>query len=46
MECSEAVTTQRYDLSGRKLSGSNNHHGIIIEQYIDKNGVKHSRKRF
>ena len=43
MECSEAVTTQRYDLSGRKLSGSNNHHGIIIEQYIDKNGVKHSR---
>lgn len=46
MECSEVVTTQRYDLSGRKLSGSNNHHGIIIEQYIDKNGVKHSRKRF
>lgn len=46
MECSEAVTTQRYDLSGRKLSGSNKHHGIIIEQYIDKNGVKHSRKRF
>jgi arabinoxylan arabinofuranohydrolase len=46
IECSEAVTTQRYDLSGRKLSGSNNHHGIIIEQYIDKNGVKHSRKRF
>lgn len=46
MECSEAVTTQRYDLSGRKSSGSNNHHGIIIEQYIDKNGVKHSRKRF
>ena len=46
MESSDPVKTQCYDLSGRKLSGSNNHHGIIIEQYIDKNGVKHSRKRF
>lgn len=46
MESSDPVKTQRYDLSGRKLSGSNNHHGIIIEQYIDKSGVKHSRKRF
>ena len=46
MESSDPVKTQCYDLSGRKLSDTSNHRGIIIEQYIDKNGVKHSRKRF
>ena len=46
MESSDPVKTQGYDLSGRKLSGTSNHRGIVIEQYIDKNGVKHSRKRF
>ena len=33
-----------FDLSGRRLSDSNNHHGIVIEQYQDANGNKHSRK--
>ena len=46
MESSDPVKTQCYDLSGRKLSDTSNHRGIVIEQYIDKNGVKHSRKRF
>jgi len=35
---------QLYDLSGRRLSGAQQHRGIVIEQYIDENGVKHSRK--
>ncbi len=46
MESSDPVKTQCYDLSGRKLSDTSNHRGIVIEQYIDKNGVKHSRKRY
>lgn len=46
MESSNPVKTQGYDLSGRKLSDTSNHRGIVIEQYIDKNGVKHSRKRY
>ena len=33
-----------YDLSGRRLSGVQQHCGVIIEQYTDENGVKHSRK--
>ncbi len=33
-----------YDLSGRRLSGAQEHRGIVIEQYTDENGVKHSRK--
>ena len=41
---SKLSNRQLYDLSGRKLSDVNQHHGIIIEQYTDKNGVKHSRK--
>lgn len=40
----KAITPQSYDLSGRRLSDVNQHHGIVIEQYTDKNGVKHSRK--
>ena len=40
------VKTQSYDLSGRKLSDSHQHRGIVIEQYTDEKGVKHSRKRF
>ena len=35
---------QRYDLLGRRLSEAQQHRGIIIEQYTDENGVKHSRK--
>ncbi len=35
---------QRYDLSGRRLSEAPQHRGIVIEQYTDENGVKHSRK--
>lgn len=38
------VTTQRYDLSGRRISNSSQHRGIVIEQYTDRNGVKHTRK--
>ena len=35
---------QIYDLSGRQLSDAEQHRGIVIEQYTDENGVKHSRK--
>ena len=35
-----------YDLFGRRLSDTNNYRGIVIEQYTDENGVKHSRKRY
>ena len=35
---------QLYDLSGRRLSGAQQHRGIVIEQYTDENGVKHTRK--
>jgi arabinoxylan arabinofuranohydrolase len=41
---SEKVKQQRYDLSGRQLSDAQQHRGIVIEQYTDENGVKHSRK--
>ena len=34
----------RYDLSGRRLSDASHHHGIVIEQYTDNNGVSHTRK--
>jgi arabinoxylan arabinofuranohydrolase len=37
---------QLYDLSGRRLYGAQQHRGIVIEQYTDENGVKHSRKVF
>ena len=46
IENCKPVKLQRYDLAGRKLSDSHNHRGIIIEQYTDENGVKHSRKRY
>ena len=35
---------ERYDLSGRRLSDGNQHRGIVVEQYRDANGNKHSRK--
>ena len=35
-----------YDLSGRKLSGSHHHRGIVIEQFVDENGVKHNRLKY
>ena len=38
--------SQRYDISGRKLSDAQQHRGITIEQYTDENGVKHYRKKF
>ena len=38
------VNGQFYDLSGRRLSETQQHRGIVIEQYVDENGVKHSRK--
>ena len=38
--------TQTYDLQGRRLSDAHQHRGLVIEQYTDENGVKHSRKRF
>ena len=41
---SKSSNSQWYDLSGRRLSGAQQHRGIVIEQYIDENGVKHSRK--
>ena len=45
-EVSEPIRQKSYDLSGRSLSVPDKHHGIVIEQYTDKKGVKHSRKRF
>lgn len=33
-----------FDLSGRRLGNGSSHHGIVIEQYQDANGNKHSRK--
>ena len=39
-------TLNVYDLSGRRLSDPTNHRGIVIEQYTDENGVKHSRKTY
>ena len=41
----EPVSRQTYDLSGRRLSPTRSHQGIVIEQYTDKTGKKHSRKR-
>ena len=46
IESRQPVQTQTYDLSGRRLSDNHQHRGIVIEQYTDENGVKHSRKRF
>ena len=46
IESRQPVQTQTYDLSGRRLSDRHQHRGIVIEQYTDENGVKHSRKRF
>lgn len=46
IESCQPVQTQAYDLSGRRLSDHHQHRGIVIEQYTDENGVKHSRKRF
>ena len=46
IESRQPVQTQTYDLSGRRLSDHHQHCGIVIEQYTDENGVKHSRKRF
>ena len=42
---SKAVKPKSYDLSGRRLTDDRQHRGIVIEQYTDENGVKHSRKR-
>ena len=44
IENCKPVQRKIYDLSGRSLSGVQNHRGIVIEQYIDENGVKRSRK--
>ena len=44
MSNSKSSNSQIYDLSGRRLSGAQQHRGIVIEQYTDENGVKHSRK--
>jgi arabinoxylan arabinofuranohydrolase len=46
IENRQPVQTQTYDLSGRRLLDHHQHRGIVIEQYTDENGVKHSRKRF
>lgn len=33
-----------YDLSGCRLADASHHRGIVIEQYVDEGGVRHSRK--
>ena len=40
-----ALPVALYDLNGRRISNNQNNASIVIEQYIDKNGVKRSRKR-
>ena len=52
IENSWPVQSQCYDLSGRRVRGdlqsptdASQHRGIIIEQYTDENGVRHTRKR-
>jgi len=45
VEGSKVVKTERYDLSGRRLTDGQPHQGIVIEQYTDENGRKHSVKR-
>ena len=44
IENSQPTKTQRYDLTGRRLTDTDQQHGIVIEQYTDQNGVKHTRK--
>lgn len=46
VESHNAINRQRYDLSGRRLSDTEQHRGIVIEQYTDENGKKHIRKTF
>ena len=46
IESSKKINKKSYDLNGRRLSDSQHNGGIVIEQYTDENGVKHSRKRF
>ena len=41
----DSQPTARYDLSGHRLTEGTSHHGIVIEQYQDANGVKRTRKR-
>ena len=44
LQSGKATTSQAYDITGRSLSGSQQHRGVVIEKYTDANGVKHSRK--
>ena len=46
IESSKVGQTQRYDLLGRPITDTQQHRGIVIEQYTDENGIRHSRKRF
>ena len=41
---SKLSNSQIYDLSGRRLLGGQQQRGILIEQYIDENGMKRCRK--
>jgi arabinoxylan arabinofuranohydrolase len=41
---SKPLNTKIYDLSGRQILEGQRYSGIVIEQYTDENGVKHSRK--
>lgn len=45
VEGNKVVKTERYDLSGRRLTDGQQHQGIVIEQYTDENGRKQSVKR-
>ena len=38
------LARQYFDLTGRRLTDGQQHSGIVIEQYSDENGVKHTRK--
>lgn len=44
IENSIPVKRQSYDLTGRPLSLTSQYRGVIIEETVDANGVKHHRK--
>ena len=44
IESSKVGQTQRYDLLGRPITDTQQHRGIVIEQYTDEKGIRHTRK--
>ena len=45
-ETAVPASRRAYDLSGRPVNATTPHHGIVVEQYTDQKGVRHTRKRY